>query len=37
MAVLEDLDAFRRALAKIYTPLDQLRYKLKNVQDLDLK
>jgi len=35
LAILEDLDAFRHALAKIYTPLDQLRYKLENVQDLD--
>jgi len=37
LAILEDLNAFRQALAKIYTPIDQLRYKLENVQDLDKK
>ncbi len=37
LALLEDINSFRHALAKIYTPLDQLRYKLKNVQDLDKK
>ena len=35
LAIMEDIDAFRHALAKIYTPIDQLRYKLENVQDLD--
>ena len=35
LAIQEDLKDFMQALARIYTPLDQLRYKLINNQDLD--
>lgn len=35
LAITEDFKKLRDSLVKIYTPLDQLRYKLKNVQDLD--
>ena len=34
LAIIEDFKALRQDLARIYTPLDQLRYKLENVQDL---
>jgi len=34
LAIMEDFKKFRNVLAKIYTPIDQLRYKLENVQDL---
>ena len=37
LSIIEDINVFRHTLAKIYTPLDQLRYKLKSVQDLDKK
>lgn len=33
LAYYEDLIAFRNTLARIYTPIDQLYYKLRNVQD----
>jgi len=35
LAIEEDLTHFMKALSRIYTPLDQLRYKLINNQDLD--
>jgi len=34
LAIIEDFTSLRDDLAKIYTPIDQLRYKLQNVQDL---
>jgi len=34
LAIIEDFKKLRDTLAKIYTPIDQLRYKLQNVQDL---
>ncbi len=34
LAIIEDFKKLRKDLAKIYTPIDQLRYKLENVQDL---
>ncbi len=37
MAIKEDIKKLMSALATIYTPIDQLRYKLKNVQDKDKK
>lgn len=35
MALYEDIGKLRESFAKLYTPLDQFRYKLKNVQDED--
>ena len=37
MALKEDISELMKSLAKIYTPIDQLRTKLKNVQDKDKK
>jgi len=37
MALKEDILKLMKSLAKIYTPIDQLRTKLKNVQDKDKK
>ena len=37
MALQEDILKLMKSLAKIYTPIDQLRTKLKNVQDNDKK
>ena len=37
MALKEDILKLMESLAKIYTPIDQLRTKLKNVQDKDKK
>jgi hypothetical protein len=37
LCIIEDFKKFRSILAKVYTPIDQLRYKLENVQDLDKK
>lgn len=34
-ALYEDIGKLRKSFAKLYTPLDQFRYKLKNVQDED--
>jgi len=34
LAIIEDFKKLRKDLAYIYTPIDQLRYKLQNVQDL---
>jgi len=33
LAIIEDFKKLRDSLAPIYTPIDQLRYKLQNVQD----
>ncbi len=33
MAYTEDIINFRKAFVKVYTPLHQLYYKMRNVQD----
>lgn len=37
LAIIEDFKELRKHLAWIYTPIDQLRYKLENAQDEDKK
>ena len=37
LSIMEDFDKFRKSLASIYTPFDQLRYKMEQAQDEDKK